>query len=124
MVPPELIQILIMLFADDVVLLSYTVIGLQRQLTILRDTAKKLGLVNLQKANVVVFRNGGHIAARQKWSCDGVKLEIVDQYKYLGMIFSTGLTFSYCLEDMASREEKKRRNWYFETSVDIGCTVS
>ena len=53
-----------MLFADDVVLLSYTVIGLQRQLTILRDTAKKLGLVNLQKANVVVFRNGGHIAAR------------------------------------------------------------
>ena len=64
MVPPELIQILIMLFADDVVLLSYTVIGLQRQLTILRDTAKKLGLVNLQKANVVVFRNGGHIAAR------------------------------------------------------------
>ena len=27
---PELIQILIMLFADDVVLLSYTVLGLQR----------------------------------------------------------------------------------------------
>ena len=36
---PELIQILIMLFADDVVLLSYTVLGLQ--LNILRDTAKK-----------------------------------------------------------------------------------
>ena len=54
-----------MLFNGDVAFLSYTVIGLQRQLTILRDTAKKLGLVvNLQKANVVVFRNGGHIAAR------------------------------------------------------------
>ena len=61
---PELIQILIMLFADDVVLLSHTVIGLQQQLNILRDTAKKLGLlVNLQISNVVVFRNGGHIAA-------------------------------------------------------------
>ena len=48
---PELIQILIMLFADDVVLMSYTVIGLQQQLDILRDTAKKLGLVvNLQKS--------------------------------------------------------------------------
>ena len=53
-----------MLFADDVALLSYTVIGPQQQLNILRDTAKKLGLVvNWQKWNVVVFRNGGHIAA-------------------------------------------------------------
>ena len=84
---PELIQIL-MLFADDVVLLSYTVIGLQQQLNILRDTAKKLGLVvNLQKSNMVVFRNGGHIAAREKLFYDGMKLEIVNQYKYLGVIF-------------------------------------
>ena len=104
---PELIQILIMLFADDVVLLSYTVIGLQQQLNILRDTAKKLGLVvNLQKSNVVVFRNGGHIAAREKWFYDGMKLEIVNQYKYLGVIFSTGLTFSYAHEDMANRAKK------------------
>ena len=40
-----------MLCADDVVLLSYTVTGLQRQLNILRDTARKLGLVvNFQKS--------------------------------------------------------------------------
>ena len=36
---PELFQILITLFAGDVVHLSYTVIGLQQQLNILRDTA-------------------------------------------------------------------------------------
>ena len=66
---PELIQILqIMLFAEGVFLLSYTVIGLQQQLSILRDTAKKLGrVVNLQKSNVVVFGNGGQIASREKW---------------------------------------------------------
>jgi len=70
-----------------VVLLSYTVTGLQQQLSILRDTAKKLGLVvNLQKSNVVVFRNGD---AREKWFHDGMKLEIVKRYKYLGVIFST-----------------------------------
>ena len=39
---PELIQILIMIFADDVVPLSYTVICLQRQFNILRDIAKKI----------------------------------------------------------------------------------
>ena len=71
---------------------------------------------------MVVFRNGGHIAAREKWSYDGVKLEIVNQYKYLGVIFSTGLAFWYCLEDMASGERGggRRRNWCFETSLDIG----
>ena len=42
---PESIQIPLMLFADDVVLLSYTVIDLQRQLNIRRDTAKNIGLV-------------------------------------------------------------------------------
>ena len=36
-----------------------------------------------------------------KWFYDGIKLEIVNQYKYLGMTFSTGLTFSYAHENMA-----------------------
>ena len=55
-----------MLFADDVFLLSYTEIGLQQQLNILRDTAKRLYLVvNVQKSDVFVFRNGGHIAVRE-----------------------------------------------------------
>ena len=60
----------------------------------------------MQKSNVVVLRDGGHIATREKWSYDGVKLEIVNQYKYLGVIFSTGFTFSYFLENMASRAKK------------------
>ena len=116
---PELIQILIMLFADDVVLLSYTVIGLQQQLNILRDTAKKLGLVvNLQKSNVVVFRNGGHIAAREKWFYDGMKLEIVNQYKYLGVIFSKVNIFIRLRR--YGQQGKKGRGRYFETSMDIG----
>ena len=73
---PDLIQILIMLFADDVVLLPCTVIFLQRQLNSLRDTARKLSLaVNLQKLNVVVFRNGGHFAVREKWSYDKVPIQ-------------------------------------------------
>ena len=53
----------IMLFADDVILLSFTITGLQHQLNILNDTVNNLGLVvNLSKSNVVVFRNGGHLA--------------------------------------------------------------
>ena len=104
---PGLIQMLIMLFADDVILLSFTITGIQHQLNILNDTASNFGLVvNLRKLNGVVFRNGGHLALREKWLYNGTRLAVANQYKYLGVIFSTGLTFSYCLEDMASRAKK------------------
>ena len=57
---------------------------------------------------MVAFRNSGHIAACEKWCYDGVKAEIVNQYKYLEVNFPTELTFSYCLKDMASRAKKKK----------------
>ena len=64
---PDLIELLILLFADDVVLFSDSVIGLQTQLNILYCTAKRLDMiVNLDKSNIVVFRNGGHLALREK----------------------------------------------------------
>ena len=60
---PDLTDIFILLFADGVILMSDSVCGLQNQLNILYKTANRLGLVvNLDKSNIVVFRNGGHIA--------------------------------------------------------------
>lgn len=117
---PDLIQIMILLFADDIALMSSTVIGLQQQLNILCDTAKKLDLiVNLQKSNIIVFRKGGYISAKEKWFYDGMQLDIVNQYKYLGVLFSTGLTFSHCLEDLAVRGKRQvicilRLLWKFQ----------
>ena len=65
---PDLIELLILLFADDVVLLSDSVFGLQTQLNVLFNTAKRLDLiVNLDKSNIVVFRNGGHLALNERW---------------------------------------------------------
>ena len=65
-IAPDLIEWLILLFADDVVLLSDSVFGLQTQLNVLFNTAKRLDLiVNLDKSNIVVFRNGGHLALNE-----------------------------------------------------------
>ena len=65
---PDLIELLILLFADDVVLFSDSVFGLQTQLNVLFNTAKHLDLiVNLDKSNIVVFRNGGHLALNERW---------------------------------------------------------
>ena len=104
---PDLIEILILMFADDVILVSDSVFGLQNQLNILHETAHKLGLVvNLEKSNVVVFRNGGHLATIEKWSYGTECMQVVNVYKYLGIIFSTRLSFSHALNDMAVRARK------------------
>ena len=101
---PELIEILILLFADDVVLVSDTVVGLQCQLNILYNVASKLDLiVNLDKSNVIVFRNGGHLAAKEKWTYGESQLEVVNMYKYLGIYLSTRLSFSHTQCDLASK---------------------
>ena len=42
---PDILKILIMLFANDVVHLSNTIVGVQQQLSVLRDTAERLHLV-------------------------------------------------------------------------------
>ena len=105
---PDLIELLILLFADDVVLLSDSVFGLQTQLNILFNTAKRLDLiVNLDKSNIVVFRNGGHLALNEKWYFGNEKLEVVNMYKYLGVYFTTRLTFSHTLNDLADRAKRE-----------------
>ena len=109
---PSILQVLIVRFADDVIIyyvvLLYspnTIVGFQQQLNVLNDTAKRLHfVVNLKKSQV--FRNGGYIAAREKWFYDGMKLKIVNHYKYLGIIFSTGLTFLYALRYVWQSQER------------------
>ena len=63
-------------------------------------------IVNLDKSNIVVFRNGGHLALREKCFFGDQVLEIVNKYKYLGIYLTTRLTFSPTLDDLASRARK------------------
>jgi len=82
-------------------------IGLRCQLNILMESANKLSLtVNLKKSKIIVFRNGGPLSRWERWFYNGTQLQIVHQYKYLGVIFSSGLSFSYAFEDMVLRAKK------------------
>ena len=63
-----LVEIFILLFADDILLLSETAVGLQNQLNILYRSFEKLQLkVNFDKSNITVFLKGGYLAAHEKW---------------------------------------------------------
>ena len=59
----------------------------------------------MDKSKIVVFRNGGHIALREKWKYGDTPMEIVNMYKYLGIYFSTRLSFSHAL-NMSQRAKK------------------
>ena len=101
---PDIIELFIMLFADDVVLLSYTPVGLQHQLNLLARNADALDLtVNLEKSNIVVFRNGGYLARCEKWYYKDYVVKVVNAYKYLGVWFSTRLSFSHSLESQKAK---------------------
>ena len=100
----EFIEIFILLLADDVLLISETVIGLQTQLNSLQRSAASLQLnVNMSKSNIIVFRKGGYLAARERWTYNGIQLPVVNVYKYLGIYFSTRLSFTFACKDLASR---------------------
>ena len=104
---PTEIELFILLFADDLTLLASTVIGLQNQLNALSVAAERLGLtVNLDKSRVMVCRKGGYLAAKERWFWGDQKLQVVNTYKYLGLIFSTGHSFTAAVEDIAIRAKK------------------
>ena len=103
----DILEIFILLLADDIVLLSETVVGLQTQLNSLCRAAKSLQLkVNLSKSNIIVFRKGGYLSMHEKWLYDGNAMPVVNIYKYLGIYFSTKLSFTAACKDLASRGKR------------------
>ena len=90
-----MLELFILLFADDIALLSDTIVGLQDQLDVLARSCSRLDLhVNLDKSNIVIFRKGAYIAKREKkWFYNGQNITIVSCYKYLGFFLTTRMTF-------------------------------
>ena len=98
---------MILLFADDMILLSETVIGLQSQLNSLFSAASRLQLkVNMNKSNIVVFRKGGYLGARERWIYEGCMMRVVNSYNYFGICLSTRLRFYHACQDLVSRAKR------------------
>ena len=103
----DVFELFVLLLADDIVLCSETVVGLQNQLNILHRAACKLHLsVNLGKSNIIVFRKGGYLGEKEKWFYDGKIMPVVNAYKYLGIYLTTKLSFSAACRDLASKAKR------------------
>lgn len=63
---------------------------------------------NLDKTKSIVFRNGGPLRSAEKWFFNGIPIEIVSFYKYLGVHFTSKLVWTKTQEMQAMQGIKKR----------------
>ena len=59
---------MLLLFADDLALIDDTPADLQRCLNCLENYCEKWNMtVNMEKSNIIVFKNGGSLSKYEKW---------------------------------------------------------
>ena len=96
------INIPILLYADDIVLISENEPNLQKMLDHVDSWCKKWQMrVNVDKTKVVHFRNKRKNKTCFNFKINGSEIEIVNQYQYLGIIFDEHLTFEKCAKALS-----------------------
>ena len=78
---PSLTEIFLLMFADDITIISDTIIGLQRQLT-----------VNVSTIKIIVFKRGGGLSRAERWTYNNCNIEVVNGFSYVGVFFTIRLS--------------------------------
>lgn len=106
----------ILLYADDIVLLSQSKEGLQNSLNILHDFCYSWKLkVNTDKSKIMVFNSNGKTYLNQ-FTYNNVDLETVANYCYLGMVLKFNGNFNLAINTLM----EKARKAYFKIKKTIG----
>ena len=85
------VKLLLLLYADDIVLFGKTPEELQKSLNILEEYCDRWKLtVNTAKTKILVFRKGGRLSSNLQFTYKGNNIEIVSKFCYLGIVFTSG----------------------------------
>ena len=86
-----MINISILLYADDIILFGKTPEDLQKSLLVLEEYCTRWKLtVNTSKTKIMVFRKGGLLPNALNFTYKNEYIEIVSKFCYLGVVFTTG----------------------------------
>ena len=86
---------------------SESVEGLQVMLDALYNYTEKWTLsVNINKTKIVVFRNGGILSDDEKWYYNGLQIETVNSFTYLGVVLNFNGIFSVAKKHVAEQGRK------------------
>ena len=92
---PSKIDIHILLFTDDIIILAKDAMDLQSKLDTLNKYCKLKRLtVNIDKTKIIKFQKAGRQKKERTFRYDSVPIETVTHYTYLGVIFSSSGNFT------------------------------
>ena len=97
----------VLMYADDLVLMSTSKAGLQRCLEDLQTYCGKWKLkVNINKTKIVTFNKSGKLLKRQLFFYGEKTLENVHEFKYLGIIIKSSGIFSKGISELSNKALK------------------
>ena len=94
----------ILLYADDIALCADNVNDLQILLCTLEKYCENWKMnVNMKKSKIIVIRNGGPLRSNEKWYFKKQAMETTSHYKYLGVMFSSKLTWNLAQDELTKQ---------------------
>lgn len=107
-------DVLMLMYADDLVILSDSAGDMQRKLCLLEMYTSQNNLeVNINKTKVMCFRRSPRPINNVSLLLNDVRLEMVGQYNYLGVIFSSSSLFYGMIQHSVSK-----------ASISVGSVMS
>ena len=104
-----------LLWADDLILLSTSPVGLQNAINKTHLFYTNLGLqMNVKKTKILVFNPRGIKIKNDNFSVGGSPLEIVDEYQYLGIKFKPSGQFKFAANELF---DKANKAWFAISNV-------
>jgi len=91
----DMFKLFLISYADDIVIFANSKEQLQLNVDALYEYCQRWKMiVNINKTKVMVFRKSGRLAALTQLYYNNGELEVVGKCTYLGIVFSTGGSFS------------------------------
>ena len=86
-----MLKLFLLLYADDIALFANSATELQNSIYILETYCRRWRLtVNTTKTKVLGFKKGGQLPSNLSFIYNGVEIEIVLKFSYLGIVFTSG----------------------------------
>ena len=101
------LKLIILLYADDTVIFSDSEDSLQYALNTFNEYCDKWRLtVNAAKTKIIIFNSRGRPKPTTKFTLKGADIEIINEYKYLGIYFSQSGAFVSAKKHIAEQANK------------------
>jgi exonuclease III len=111
-----------LLYADDMLLLSLSEEGLQAHLQVISTYCQDWGIsINCKKTKIMVFTRSGRTPNVGRFEINNQQLEIVKEYKYLGIVLTANGNFNVAQSQLAKKATKALyglRGSLFHDNVD------